>query len=356
MSESTAQPICECWFLDVGQGTSNVILLGGGRAIVIDCGPRGSQQTIALLRQYVDTIEALIISHNDADHDFNAPRVLSQFRKAINRIFFLQDREVQEMRRTFAVMRYAREGDYPTPQRLEANGGAPRMLYSAEDVTLAVMYPDLMSTLTAQNLGRATPNQTSAVLRLTCGDRRIIFAGDATLEAWEYLSSKMPNKKPLRCDIMTIPHHGGNITTDLSGEESYQKRLYSEIINPEYGVVSLGTNNKHGHPSTASIAALRAAGVKVLCTQITSKCCGDLESIRSLRRSVARPARSTRDVSRTVGGQSKHVACFGSVVAEISGNNVRIVNLATYKEDVKSFAAIPSFHPTCHNRSSESIR
>ena len=351
MSESTAQPICECWFLDVGQGTSNVILLGGGRAIVIDCGPRGSQQTIALLRQYADTIEALIISHNDADHDFNAPRVLSQFRKAINRIFFLQDREVQEMRRTFAVMRYAREGDYPTPQRLEANGGAPRMLYSAEDVTLAVMYPDLMSNLTVQNLGRATPNQTSAVLRLTCGDRRIVFSGDATIEAWEYLSSKMSNSKPLRCDIMTIPHHGGKITTDSSREESEQKKLYSEIINPEYGVISVGTNNRYEHPCSASIAALKAAGVKVLCTQITDKCCGDLESIRSLRRTIKRPARSTKDISKTQGGRTKHVACFGTVVAEISENNVRIANLATYEEDVKSFAALPSFHPICENLS-----
>jgi beta-lactamase superfamily II metal-dependent hydrolase len=297
----------------------------------------------------VDTIEALVISHNDADHDYNAPGVLTEYRKAIIRIFFLQDRNVQEMSRTFAVLRYAPQGDYPTPQRLEANGGAPRMLYSAEDVTLAVMYPDLMSNLTAQNLGRATPNQTSAVLRLTCGDRRIIFAGDATLEAWEYLSSKMPNKKPLKCDIMTIPHHGGNITTDSSSEESYQKRLYSEIINPEYGVISVGTYNQYGHPSTAAIIALRTAGVKVLCTQITDKCCGDLESMRSLRRTVARPARSTRHVSRTVGGRSKHVACFGTVVAEISENNVRIANLATYEEDVKSFAALPSFHPICEN-------
>ena len=76
VSESSSHPICECWFLDVGQGTSNVILLGGGRAIVIDCGPRGSRETLAVLTRYVDTIEALIISHNDADHDYNTPRIM----------------------------------------------------------------------------------------------------------------------------------------------------------------------------------------------------------------------------------------------------------------------------------------
>jgi len=349
--KNTIRPICECWFLDVGQGASNIILLGGARAIVIDCGPCGSRETLTLLRRHVDTIEALVISHNDADHDYNAPGVLAEYRKAINKIFFLQDRNVKEMRRTSGVLTCAPQGDYPIPQRLEANGGAPRILYSAEDVTLAVMYPDLMSNLTAQKLGKATPNQTSAILRLTCGGRRIIFSGDATIEAWEYLSSKMSNAKPLRCDIMTIPHHGGNITTNSSREESYQKRLYSHIIRPEYGVISVGTYNRYGHPCAASITALKAAGVRVLCTQITDKCCGDLESIRSLRRTITRPARSTKDVSKTQGGRTKHVACFGTVVAEVSENNVRISNLAAYDEDVKSFAALPSFHPICENLS-----
>lgn len=350
MSESTTQTICECWFLDVGQGTSNVILLGGGQAVVIDCGPRGSQQTIALLRQYVDTIEVLIISHNDEDHDYNTPQVLSQYRKAINRIFFLQDREVQEMRRTFAVMRHVQEGDYPIPQRLEANGGAPKILYSAGDVTLEVMYPDLMANLSAQGSGRTGSNQTSAILRLTCSGRRIIFSGDATIEAWKYLSSNIPNEKPLSCDIMTIPHHGGNITTDSSMEESEQKRLYSEIIRPDYGVVSVGTYNKYGHPSEVSISALKEAGVKVLCTQMTAKCCGDLESIRSLRRTITKPARSMTEPVKTHGGKSKHVACFGTIIAEVSSDRVIISGWRRWLQDLEGFAAVTGFKPLCGPR------
>ena len=322
-------------------------MLGGGRAIVIDCGPRGSQQTIALLRQYVDTIEALIISHNDADHDYNAPQVLSQYRKAINRIFFLQDRDAQEMKRTFAVMRHAKEGDYPTPQRLEANGGTPRILYLAEDVTLTVMYPDLMSNLVAQSSGKTGPNRTSAILRLTCDGRRVIFSGDATIEAWEYLFSKMSDKKPLRCDIMTIPHHGGNITTDSPMEASEQKKLYSEIIKPDYGVVSVGTYNRYGHPTEASISALKEAGVKILCTQMTERCCDDLESIRSLRSTVTKPSRSMAKPVKTQGGKSKHVACFGTIIAEVSSDRVIISGMHRWLQDLGGFAAVTSFNPLC---------
>ena len=125
-----------------------------------------------------------------------------------------------------------------------------------------------------------------------------------------------------------------------SREESDQKRLYSHIIRPEYGVISVGTYNRYEHPCAASIAALKAAGVKVLCTQITDKCCGDLESIRPLRRTITKPARSTKDVSKTQGGRSKHVACFGTVVAEVSENNFRIANLATFEEDRKKFETV----------------
>lgn len=47
----------ECWFLDVGQGTSNVILLGERRGIVIDCG-RSARVPLHLLRRYVRRLAA----------------------------------------------------------------------------------------------------------------------------------------------------------------------------------------------------------------------------------------------------------------------------------------------------------
>jgi beta-lactamase superfamily II metal-dependent hydrolase len=301
-----------------------------------------------LLRRYADTIEALVISHNDADHDYNAPGVLTQYRKAIHRIFFLHDRDVQEMKRTFAVLREAREGDYPRPQRLEANGGEPRILFSADGVVLSVMYPDLMSNLAAQNSGKARPNLTSAILRLSCYGRRVVFGGDAPNEAWEYLSSRMPNEKPLECNIMAIPHHGGNVTNGLPDQNDAQEKLYSKVIRPEYGIVSVGTNNQYGHPSDVTIAALRKAGVKVLCTQMTEKCCDDLEKIRHMRSIVTRPARSRAKATKTTAHRSsKHIACYGTIFAEISSEQVKISGLSRWQEDFLAFAGVSGFHPLC---------
>jgi competence protein ComEC len=347
MAGRSQQAVCECWFLDVGQGTSNVILLGEKRAIVIDCGPRGSQQTIQLLtRQHIETLEALIISHNDSDHDYNVSPVLNQYRKATKRVFFLQDRTVgNTMPKTFAVLKCAPEGDFPDPERLETKAGTATELFSHNGVVLSVLYPDLMENLDGQTAGR--PNRASAILRLSCGGRRIVFSGDATINAWECLARKFPEPKPLLCDVMTVPHHGGNISASRGQEAACQHRLYTNLIRPEFGIVSAGTFNQYGHPEARTIKALRQAGVKVLCTQMTGRCIGDLEVVRPLRTTLAGPSRSTRSRNVTDSGKSKNVACFGSMVAEISETRVKISNLDRYEQDMKVLSGLKGFNPLC---------
>jgi len=355
MARRFEQAACECWFLDVGQGTSNVILLGGGRAIVIDTGPRGSHQTMQLLtQQYIDTLEALIISHNDCDHDGNVGQILGQYRKAIKRVFFLQDRPVKKnkMSRTFAVLRNGAEGDFPDPDALGTQGGTAKELFSENGIVLSVLYPDLMANQEAQAAGR--PNQTSAVLRLSCDGRRVIFSGDATVETWEWLARKFPETKPLPCDIMTVPHHGGAISKSRAQEIPCQRRLYTNLIKPEFAVISVGSNNQDGHPNIETIRAIVDGGVKVLCTQMTERCSADLESIRLSRGVLPVPSRSMAEKSTSHSGKSRHVACFGSIVAEISESHLKISNLSRHKQAMEAFSKSKGFGPLCRLGNSSS--
>jgi hypothetical protein len=236
-------------------------------------------------------------------------------------------------------------GEYPVPKRLEADGNAPRILFSENNVTLRVIFPDLTAALYAEMSASRRANLTSAILQLSCGERKIVFSGDAPIESWELLSARIIAEKPLVCDIMTIPHHGGKISD--ADETACQKRLYSEIIRPIYGIISVGSNNTFGHPLTECVTALRQADVKVLCTQITPQCCEDIENIRTLRHTINRPARSTREENRSSTGRSRHVACFGSVVAEVSPQEVRISNLVSFEQDRASFGQVAGFTPIC---------
>lgn len=310
----------------------------------MDCGPRGSQQTIELLRRYVDTIEVLVVSHNDADHDFNVPQVLHQYRKATKKIFFLQDRSAADLPQTLAVLHSAKEDDFPAPRRLEVDDGAPRVLFSEGGVQLSLLYPDLRANLEAQATGDS--NQTSGVLRLRCNGRRVVFSGDATIEAWEYLAAHMPETKPLLCDIMTVPHHGGRISRDSAGEKALQTRLYADLIKPQYAVISVGTSNLHGHPKAETLNALVETGATILCTEMTERCCDDLEAVRFMRGRLASPSRSTRETTKTQSGRSRDVACFGSVVAEVSHEHLLISGLDRYMRDVQGHTA-GGFNPAC---------
>lgn len=349
MQETGTSPICECWFLDVGQGSANVILLGGGRAIVIDSGPATSVQAIELLKSYVDTIEVLIVTHNDQDHDGNIARLLYAFPNAIGDIFFLKDRKPSEIRlyKTLAILRSERQNSYPEPRRLEANPDKPQVLFDQDGVKLSLLYPTFSNNLDSESEGARKHNYTSGIIKLSCNDRRVVFSGDATIEAWDSIISKVKGEKPISCDIMTIPHHGGKIGNSLQTEQSSQKRLYQEIIKPRYGVVSVGTRNSHNHPTQETISSLVSSGVKVLCTQMTLECSKNLETIRSLRRTIRKPACSTHSENRSSGGYSRHVACFGSVVAEVSSEAVRISNLVDFEKDMTSFKQLSAFTPLC---------
>jgi len=358
---SSGRPCAECWFLDVGQGTSNIILLGAGRAIVIDCGPKATAVPLLLLKRYVHTIEALVISHNDGDHDGGVARILDAYPRAIKRIFFLVERPAIYIRTHALVMREkAAKQLLADPVRLEASS-QPQSLYRdpESEVDLRLFYPTLGEALEAEAAGARRPNASSAVLVLFCGNKSIVFTGDATMEAWEAIAQRLPEALPLPCDIMTVPHHGGHITPRLadetdesrdSREQAAAQTLYGKIIRPHLAIVSVGSSNKFRntiHPIPATIAAIRNTGAQVLCTQMTPHCSDDLELVRPGTLSPAYPSRSSDQVRKTASDRSKDVACGGSIVAEISPSHVSVARWHEHSQILDERSAAGVIHPIC---------
>lgn len=76
----------EVFFVDVGLGSCQVILLGGRRAIVIDCGVRSdhiAQQF--LLKNGIESIDRLVTSHTDNDHTGGAITILDHYASVIEK-------------------------------------------------------------------------------------------------------------------------------------------------------------------------------------------------------------------------------------------------------------------------------
>lgn len=290
----------ECYFLDVGQGSSNVILLGNRRGIVIDCGSQ-ARVPLKLLKRYVDRIVALVVSHNDRDHHGGAAGIVAAYPRNIDRVYFLKDRPVADIG-LYAVVKKALDRGLMVnpPIRLERQEG-PRILFEdpAIDLSLELLFPTFLDNLEAQDTG--SHNATSGVLALLCGNRKIVFPGDSTLGNWRLIQRRLGS--PVSCNILNVPHHGGNDVTARQKHEAPQQHenrvigeldwLYSQAVHCDNAVISVGTSNPHKHPNPLTVAALRRSGANVLCTQITRQCHDDLESLRPGVIQPTAPSRST---------------------------------------------------------------
>lgn len=349
MEQHPPHPMSECWFLDVGQGTSNVILLGEGKAIVIDCGPRTSNVPLQLLKRYVHTIEALIVSHNDSDHDGGVAGIIQNYPKSINNIYFLQDRPANQIRTWMLAKHELEVGNLLNPPKRLEVANDPQIIYSdpKSNVELRLLYPSYSDILDSEESRKRRPNRSSGVLCLFCGVRSVVFSGDATIEGWECIAKKLSNYLPLSCDIISVPHHGGRISASLQGEEQSFRRLYSEITNPKFAIISVGTYNQHGHPSPLLISILKELNISILCTQITPQCSDDLGSIRPGIIVPISPSQSTERKRQTQSGRPKDIGCAGSIVCEISSDALQISTWEHHQQAIANRLNSATFHPLC---------
>ncbi len=315
----------EVCFVDVGQGTSNAILLGNRRAIVIDCGGAQAETVLALLRRFqIDTLTRLIISHSHDDHSRGAAAVLTAFQRRIDEVWLLDDVHRPESlfwQRILEELPANRLDRRQIP--LLVREDKPRQIYRDERVLLSLIAPDCVTNLRA--IDDRNPNFTSAVLILKRGKQQILFAGDSTIAEWQDIMQR--RNRPFKCEVLAVPHHAGGVwLRQQNGEDqtAFEERvraeldwLYSQAINAEYGIVSVGTSNQHRHPRSEVMAALRRAEVVPICTQMTRQCCTDLESQRGRSLPLVLPSRSvmTRDV--TGSRRSRNVLCASTVLVEL---------------------------------------
>jgi beta-lactamase superfamily II metal-dependent hydrolase len=86
----------------------------------------------------------------------------------------------------------------------------------------------------------------SLVLRLERGRFTALFTGDATDQA---LADLLLHPEQLRARLYVPPHHGA--------ETPYANAMV-DAVRPEAALISVGAQNRYGHPTPDTLAALRA--------------------------------------------------------------------------------------------------
>ena len=87
-------------------------------------------------------------------------------------------------------------------------------------------------------------NDNSNVIYLNYNNYKFLFMGDAGLEKEKDILEKYNLKN---IDFLKVGHHGSNTS---SSEE------FIDSINPKYSLISVGKNNRYGHPKASVLNIL----------------------------------------------------------------------------------------------------
>jgi competence protein ComEC len=180
--------------LSVGHGLSVVVETPNGALMVYDVGSNGSGESArralaeTLWQRGRTRIDAVVISHADADHFNGLPAILDEFR----------------VQRLLLNPQFVRSQEPAAKLVLQTIAGrdielvmAGRSIEIDPDVHLKVLHPQSDQRLESDNA-------TSIVLELSCRGRRFLLTGD--LEGSGLREVLHRPVKPV--DVMLAPHHG----------------------------------------------------------------------------------------------------------------------------------------------------
>jgi competence protein ComEC len=226
-------------FIDVGQADAILIQTPDGVNILIDAGEQfTSARLIAYLRQQgVSTLDHVIATHPHADHIGGMAGVIKAF--DIGSVYM--PRATHTTKTYENLLLAIRDKGLRVH---EAKAGVA--LDFGEGIGAQLVAPVAS--------GYKSLNDYSAVLRLTYGETRFLFAGDAErLSETQMLASGAE----LSADVLKVGHHGSNTS-------SYEPFLGA--VGATYGVIMVGKNNRYGLPHPAALGRLEAAGIIILRT------------------------------------------------------------------------------------------
>lgn len=223
--QSVPPALASVAFLDVGQGDSELITLSADYQILVDGGP--SQQVIDQLSLHMPVadriIELVVLTHPDADHLAGLLSVLTEYE--IKQILMPDVGKDTRMYQEWMELINEQGIDY---RRLRE----PETITLSDSVTLTILHPS-----TDTMLKKMAANDWSIVMRLDINQISFLLTGDIEKEIEAELVEHYPTQ--LQVDVLKVPHHGSKTSSTPA---------FLQAVKPEFAVMSLGKDNRYGHP------------------------------------------------------------------------------------------------------------
>ena len=210
------------YYLDVGQGDMSVIKYKD-ECIVIDTGPsniygstyRITDNHIKFLHSIgVNNIDLLIISHGDYDHIGEAINLVNNFK--VKKVIFNCGEFNELEKELIKVLDKKKIKYYSCIKKLNIDNNKLYFLQTKE---------------------YENENDNSNVIYTELDGYKFMFMGDAGVEKEKDILDKY-NISDI--DVLKVGHHGSKTSSD---------KKFIDEIKPKYSIISVGKNNRYGHPN-----------------------------------------------------------------------------------------------------------
>jgi competence protein ComEC len=226
------------YFLDVGQGDSELVVLPGGATMLIDGGPPNGRVLSALaeaLPPFDRSIDLIVLSHPQTDHFGGLIEVVRRFRIGA----FISTGVTNTV------------PGYADLVRALDERGVPRIVLAAGDT---IRYGDSRGDVlspTPAFLSATDVNETTLVLRISGNDVASLFTGDADADVERELARTAGS-----IDVLKVSHHGSKFSST---------KEFLDAIHPEIAVIEVGKNS-YGHPTAQALGRLADVGARIFRT------------------------------------------------------------------------------------------
>jgi len=220
--------------LDVGQGDAILVQTPAHQDILVDGGP--SPQAISLglgdkMPFWDRTIDLVILTHPNADHINGLVEVLKRYQ--VKQVLYPDldcDLPVYD-----EWLRLLKEKD------IECTiAQAGQQIDLGEGIVIKVLSPPLHHLTSTQS----DIDNNGVVLRLSMGQISFLLTADIMQEV-EY--ELVARRADLNSTVLKVAHHGSDTSTTPD---------FLAVVSPQAAVISVGGDNKFGHPSDEVVARL----------------------------------------------------------------------------------------------------
>lgn len=268
-------------FCDVGQGDA-ILAIKGETQVLIDGGP--SDKVLGCLSNNLPfwdrELELIVLTHPEADHitglisvieRYNVMQITANSLPSDTGVFGRFRSEVIAKKIPVFSPKY---GDKIKIGDMELNFLHPLEKLGDQLVWQKEGEPQVLglSTYTGNF------NDTSIVVQLTYGNFDVLLTGDIGVEEEKMIGpfdgvypehSRGAQGKEI--EVLKVAHHGSKYSTSTE---------FLDLVRPELAVISVGANNRYGHPTSEVLERLRDKDIKILRTDLD----GEIEVVSDGKR------------------------------------------------------------------------